>query len=147
MRGAPGREKYYEKDPWYPLTMFFLLRRSFGWEPFTKLFAEFRALPNSEKPKSEAEKQDQFLTRFSALTGHNLTDYLAAWGVAASPQARSAVSQSARMDAAGLALEVSLLTPTPSLPAAQPGDFWTPFRLKVSRPRHHYLWPRYDILL
>ena len=89
---SPGTEKYYEKDPWYPLTLFFLLRRSFGWEPFTKLFAEFRALPDSEKPKTEAEKRDQFLTRFSALTGHNLTDYLTEWGVETSPKARAAVS-------------------------------------------------------
>ena len=89
---APGTERYYEKDPWYPLTMFFLLRRSFGWEPFTKLFAEFRALPDSEKPKTEAEKRDQFLTRFSSLTGHNLTNYLTAWGVETSAKARSVVS-------------------------------------------------------
>ncbi|HLV81660.1 MAG TPA: M60 family metallopeptidase, partial [Chthonomonadaceae bacterium] len=26
---APGEERYYAKDPWYPLTMFFLLRRQF----------------------------------------------------------------------------------------------------------------------
>ncbi len=89
---APGKERYYARDPWYPLTMFLLLRRAFGWEPFTKLFSDFRALPEAEKPRTENEKQNQFLVRFSRLTGHNLTDYLTAWGVTTSPSARSAVS-------------------------------------------------------
>ncbi len=91
--GSPGAERYYERDPWYPLTMFFTLRRAFGWEPFTKLFAEFHALPDAEKPKTEAAKRDQFLTRFSALTGHNLTKYLAAWGVETSKESQAAVAK------------------------------------------------------
>jgi hypothetical protein len=90
--GAPGAMAYYEKDPWYPLTLFWLLRREFGWEPFTKLFAEFRDLPDGEKPKTEAAKHDQFLVRFSRLTGHNLSGYLAAWGVTTSEQARASVA-------------------------------------------------------
>ncbi len=89
---APGSMPYYEKDPWYPLTMFWLLRREFGWEPFTKLFAEFRDLPNAERPQTEAAKHDQFLVRFSKLTGHNLTGYLSAWGVKTSDAAQAAVA-------------------------------------------------------
>ncbi len=88
----PGKAKYYERDPWYPLTMFWLLRQEFGWEPFTKLFAEFRALPRSERPRTEQEKHDQFLIRFSSLTGRNLSEYLAAWGVELSPNARQSVA-------------------------------------------------------
>nr|MDQ2687676.1 M60 family metallopeptidase [Armatimonadota bacterium] len=68
---APGAERYYAKDPWYPLTMFWLMRHEFGWTPFTQLFAEFRALPDAQRPHTEMEKHDQFLTRFSKLTGHN----------------------------------------------------------------------------
>jgi hypothetical protein len=90
---APGSSPYYEKDPWYPLTMFWLLRREFGWEPFTKLFAEFRDLPQAERPTTETAKHDQFLIRFSRLTGHNLSRYLAAWGVTTSDEARAAVAQ------------------------------------------------------
>ena len=87
----PGKSKYYERDPWYPLTMFWLMRQEFGWEPFTKLFAEFRDLPRSERPRTEQEKHDQFLLRFSKLTGRNLSEYLSAWGVELSPDARQAV--------------------------------------------------------
>lgn len=87
----PGKAKYYERDPWYPLTMFWLLRQEFGWEPFTKLFAEFHNLPRNERPRTEQEKHDQFLIRFSNLTGHNLSEYLSAWGVETSPQARQLV--------------------------------------------------------
>ena len=88
----PGKAKYYERDPWYPLTMFWLLRQEFGWEPFTRLFAEFRDLPRSERPRTEQEKHDQFLTRFARLTGHNLSEYLTAWGVELSPEARQTVA-------------------------------------------------------
>lgn len=90
--GSPGKEKYYERDPWYPLTMFWLLRQEFGWEPFTKVFAEFRALPAGERPKTELAKHDQFLIRFSQATGHNLSGYLAAWGVETSAEARQLTS-------------------------------------------------------
>ncbi len=89
---APNQTRYYEKDPWYPLTMFWLMRHEFGWEPFTRLFAEFRALPEAERPHTELEKHDQFLVRFSKLTGHNLTDYLTAWGIETTPAARAAVA-------------------------------------------------------
>ena len=89
---SPGKEAYYLKDPWFPLTMFYLLHQAFGWEAFTKLFAEFRDLPESEKPRSDAEKRDQFLVRFSKLTGHNLADYLSAWGVALSDKAKAEVA-------------------------------------------------------
>ena len=89
---APGAEKYYAKDPWYPLTMFWLLRHDFGWTPFTQMFAAFRALPDSERPHTEQEKHDQFLVRFSRLVGHNLTPYLSAWGVETTPQAQAQVA-------------------------------------------------------
>jgi hypothetical protein len=89
---APGNAPYFEKDPWYPLTMFWLMRREFGWGPFTALFAEFRDLPEGDKPRTEMEKHDQFLVRFSKATGHNLTHYLDAWGVQTSDGARAAVA-------------------------------------------------------
>lgn len=78
---SPGSEPYYSKDPWYPLTMFWLMRQEFGWEPYTKLFAEFRDLPNGQRPRNELQKHDQFLERFSRLTGRNLSVYLKAWGI------------------------------------------------------------------
>ena len=89
---APGKERYYEADPWYPLTMFWLMRHEFGWRPFTQLFAEFQDLPSAQRPTTEREKHDQFLIRFSKVTGHNLSNYLTAWGVDTSPEARKAVA-------------------------------------------------------
>lgn len=89
---APGKQPYYSSDPWYPLTMFWLIRQEFGWEPFTRLFAEFRQLPPNERPRSEREKHDQFLTRFSPLVGHDLSAYLTAWGIDTSPEARQKVA-------------------------------------------------------
>ena len=89
---SPGAETYYSRDPWYPLTMFYMLKREFGWAPFTKLFAEFNSLPNSARPRTELQKHDQFVERFSRLTGHNLSRYLKAWGVELSPAAEKQVA-------------------------------------------------------
>lgn len=87
----PSAERYYARDPWYPLTMLVLLQREFGWESFTRLFAEFAALPPGERPGSEQAKRDQFLTRLSRITGRNLSRYLATWGVQTTETARAAI--------------------------------------------------------
>lgn len=89
---APGRERYYVKDPWYPLTMFHVLRAAFGWEPFTKVFAQLRDLPRAEKPASEQAKRDAFLVRFSRAVGKDIAGYLEAWGVELSDGAKKQVS-------------------------------------------------------
>lgn len=88
----PGKEFYYSKDPWYPLTMFWLMRQEFGWEPFTQIFAQFRELPGNERPRTELQKHDQFLIRFSQAVGKDLSGYLTAWGIETTPEARLKVS-------------------------------------------------------
>jgi hypothetical protein len=79
-------------DPFLTLTFFIDLRREFGWEPFKKVFGEYRGLSNAERPKTELEKHDQFLTRFSRAVGKDLGPYFTAWGLPTSESARKAVS-------------------------------------------------------
>jgi len=86
----------YEKwnsDPFLALTFFSKLRESFGWEPFTKLFTEFRNAPAKELPKNDQEKRDQFVIRFSRIVGKNLGPYMQAWGIPTTSDARSVVSE------------------------------------------------------
>lgn len=86
---APGKAEYFDKDPWYGLTMLRAIREEFGWSPFQKLFAEFRDLPRGQQPKNEGEKHDQFLVRMSTILKRDLSRYFAAWGVKNSSEAKS----------------------------------------------------------
>ena len=85
---SPAKEEYFLKDPWYGLTFLRAIREEFGWQPFQALFAEFRDLPRDEQPRSEQEKQDQFLIRMSKLVKRDLSHYFAMWGVKNSDEAK-----------------------------------------------------------
>lgn len=93
VKSAPGAEAYFDKDPWYGLTMLRAIREEFGWKPFQTLFAEFRDLPRAEQPKSEDEKHDQFLVRMSRILNRDLGKYLEMWGVKNSAEARAKSKQ------------------------------------------------------
>ncbi|BDI29705.1 hypothetical protein CCAX7_17560 [Capsulimonas corticalis] len=82
----------WKDDPWIALTMYIELRQAFGWDAYKKVFAEYRALPSSARPKTDLEKRDQWMTRFSRTAGRNLAPFFQAWGVPTSPEARAALS-------------------------------------------------------
>lgn len=88
----PGKRAWYAADPWYGLSLLDPIRREFGWTVFTRLFAEFRALPPSERPRSEAEKRTQFAVRLSRIVQRNLVPYLRDWGVNLPESAVSSVT-------------------------------------------------------
>ncbi len=54
------------------LNLYDQLVEGFGWAPFKKVFAEYRDLPKTERPKNDAEKLDQWCVRFSKATGTGL---------------------------------------------------------------------------
>ena len=87
----PSKEEYFHKDPWYGLTFLRAIREEFGWEPFQQLFAQFRDQPRDQQPRTEQEKQDQFLVKMSNLIKRDLGPYFDAWGVKNSDQARQLV--------------------------------------------------------
>ncbi len=82
----------WKANPFLALTLFIELRRIFGWEPFTKVFAEYEALPQKEQPRTDDEKRDQFLIRMSRATGKNLGPFFVHWGVPTSETARAQVA-------------------------------------------------------
>ena len=77
--GKPDFEKW-KGDPFLALAMYVQLQHAFGWEPFQKIFAEYRALPATERPKSNSDRMDQWLTRFSKTVNRNLGPFFQAWG-------------------------------------------------------------------
>jgi hypothetical protein len=71
----------WKGDPFLALTMYHQLRMGFGWEPYFKVFAEYRDLPSGGRPKTDQEKRDQWMIRFSHAVGRNLGPFFEAWGV------------------------------------------------------------------
>ena len=86
-----GGAKYdqWKSDPFLALGLFSQLRDAFGWEPFKQVFAEYRTLQPGEHPKTDEEKRDLFMTRFSRTIGKNLGPFFTAWGVPTSDAARA----------------------------------------------------------
>ena len=82
----------WKGDPFLALTMYLQLRTAFGWETYQKVFAEYRALPKTERPKNDDEKRDQWLVRFSRACGKNLGPFFSAWGVPTSDTARASIA-------------------------------------------------------
>jgi hypothetical protein len=81
----------WKRDPFLALIMYIQLREAFGWEAYRKVFALYRDLPGSERPKSDDAKRDQWLVRFSRVVERDLGPFFEAWGVPVSADARAAV--------------------------------------------------------
>ena len=82
----------WKSDPFLALTMYMQLQQGFGWKVYKEAFAEYRLLPDDERPKTDAEKRDQWMQRFSRIAGRNLGPFFQAWGVPTSPEARASVA-------------------------------------------------------
>ncbi|MGD8239789.1 MAG: M60 family metallopeptidase, partial [Armatimonadota bacterium] len=80
------------KGPFTFLIMYVQLQEAFGWDAYKKVFAQYRALPAGERLKSDDEKRDQWLTRFSRTVGRNLGPFFEAWDVPTSQAARDSIA-------------------------------------------------------
>ena len=78
--------------PFERLMPYIQLRAAFGWEPFKEVFAEYRALPDAERPKKTQERKDQWLIRFSKAVDRDLGPYYDYWKIGMSPEAMQQVS-------------------------------------------------------
>lgn len=76
-----GRD--FEKDwsMWVALESYLQVQETFGWDPFKAVFAEYNTLPESEWPKTQQEKNDQWVIRLSKACGKNLAPFWRAWNV------------------------------------------------------------------
>src|SRR5690606_14482277 len=48
-------------DPFTQLIPYIELKNSFGWQPFKQVFAEYREMPEKDRPKTLQERKDQWL--------------------------------------------------------------------------------------
>ena len=82
----------WKRAPFLALDMYIRMQEAFGWEAFKKVFAEYRKLSPAERPKTDDERRDQWLVRFSRTVGRNLGPYFETWGVPTSTTARNSIS-------------------------------------------------------
>jgi hypothetical protein len=82
----------WKSDPFLALTMYVQLQEAFGWETYRKVIAEYRALPESERPRNDQEKHDQWAVRFSRATGKNLGPFFKTWGLPVTDRALASVA-------------------------------------------------------
>lgn len=99
---AAGRAGFpaLERDPFLALAPFVELQLAFGWEPFTRFFAEHRAVaadpaadPRSlGRPRGDQAVRDQWALRFSQLVERDLSGYLSSCGWPLSPTVAPALA-------------------------------------------------------
>jgi hypothetical protein len=82
----------WKSDPFVALVMYAQLQQAFGWETYQKVFTEYRNLDQQDRPRTDDEKRDQWLVRFSRAAGRNLGPFFQAWGVPTSEKARASVA-------------------------------------------------------
>jgi hypothetical protein len=91
---AKGRSfDHWKSDPFLALVMYQQLREAFGWEAYKAVFETYRTLPNAERPRTEEQKRDQWMVRFSRQVGKNLGPFFEAWGVPTSQAARESIKE------------------------------------------------------
>jgi len=88
---GPDFSKWAE-NPFLGLLTYYQLKEAFGWDAYKRVFAEYRALPADQRPKSDDEKRDQWMVRFSRAVGRNLGPFFQAWAIPTSEQARNSIS-------------------------------------------------------
>jgi hypothetical protein len=84
--------KVWKRSPFLALHMYVQLEESFGWETFKEVIAEYRALARDQRPRTDIEKRDQWMVRFSRACERNLGPFFQAWGVPTSEEARASIT-------------------------------------------------------
>ncbi|MBI5834428.1 MAG: hypothetical protein HZB16_19190 [Armatimonadetes bacterium] len=87
--GAPFDR--WKSDPALALMMYAQLQQQFGWDAVRKTIASYRTNAGGEQPKSDQDKRDQWMVRFSRTVGRNLGPFFTTWGVPTSDAARKSI--------------------------------------------------------
>jgi hypothetical protein len=82
----------WKLDPWLGLEMYIQMVEAFGWDSYKKVFADYHLLPENEHPKTDDDKRDQWMVRFSRIVGKNLGPFFEAWAVPTSRTARDSIA-------------------------------------------------------
>lgn len=87
--GAPFEA--WKKDPFLALTLYWQLIDGFGWDALKRVIASYEGAEFGPPPKSEDEKRDQWMLRYSKVAGRNLAPFFERWGVPVGAAAKASV--------------------------------------------------------
>jgi hypothetical protein len=93
IKKADNKFALWKKEPFLALTTYAQLVDAFGWDAWRKYLHSFSDTSFGPAPKSDDEKRDQFLVRYSKISGKNLGPFFEAWGIPVSSSAKSAVDK------------------------------------------------------
>ena len=93
IKKADNKFALWKKEPFLALTTYAQLVDGFGWDAWRKYLYSFSDSSLSPTPKNDDEKRDQFLVRYSKITGKNLGPFFDAWGIPVSSSAKAEVSK------------------------------------------------------
>lgn len=82
----------WQREPFLALIMYVQMRRAFGWDAFSEVFAAYHAQPDSERPESDIDKRDPWLVRLSRRVDRNLGPFFETQGVPTSQLARDRIA-------------------------------------------------------
>ena len=92
IRKAGNKFALWKSEPFLALTTYIQLVQAFGWESWRAYLHSFADPSFGPAPKSDDEKRDQFLVRYSKITKKNLGDFFDFWGIPVSSSAKAEVS-------------------------------------------------------
>jgi hypothetical protein len=86
-----GRNFSRDWSVWTCLETFLQLQEGFGWGLFQRLDREYLGLSTTDRPRTEAERIQQWVLRSSRAANRNLAPFYSAWGFPLTEATRSAV--------------------------------------------------------
>ena len=97
IESLPQGEKWrrWKSNPFLALTTYIQLVQAFGWESWRGYLHSFADENFGPMPKTEEERRDQFLIRYSKLVKKNLGPFFDYWGI---PVSEAAKAQVAKLD-------------------------------------------------
>jgi hypothetical protein len=89
---AAGRNWARDHSVWTCLETFYQLQEGFGWDLLRRLNREYMALAEGDRPRTEADRIQQWVIRSSRLANRNLAPFYTAWGFPLTDATRAAVA-------------------------------------------------------
>ncbi|CAN5441938.1 hypothetical protein BH11ARM2_BH11ARM2_25580 [soil metagenome] len=89
-KGSPFKE--WKDDPFLALFMYAQLIDAFGWDKLGEVFRSYEKSKPDDLPKSDDEKRDQWMVRYSQAIGRNLGPFFVSWGVPTSESAQKQIA-------------------------------------------------------
>jgi len=93
IKNSANKWQDWKSSPFLALTTYIQLIQEFGWESWRKYLHSFDGNEFGPAPKGDVERRDQFLVRYSKITGKNLGPFFDFWGIPMSSSAKAEVSK------------------------------------------------------